>query len=66
VEVNGEKTQLAIKELALTPVSLALMGAEYSSDCCVLVYAVDDTKSFGEQICSSAVLVLLMKSLSQH
>ena len=50
MEVNGEKTQLEIQELALSPVSLALMRAEYSSDCCVLVYAVDDTKSFGEKI----------------
>ena len=66
MEVNGEKTQLAIKELALTPVSLALMGEEYSSDCCVVVYAVDDTKSFGEKNWSSFVMVLLMKDLSQH
>ena len=48
MEVNGEKTQLAIKELVLSPVSLAMMGKEFSSDCCVVVYAVDDTKSFGE------------------
>ena len=50
MEVNGEKTQLAIKELVLSPVRLAMMGKEFSSDCCVVVYAVDDTKSFGEQI----------------
>ena len=48
MEVNGKKTQLTIKELVLTPVSLALMGEEFSSDCCVVVYAVDDTKSFGD------------------
>ena len=48
MEVNGEKTQLAIKELVLSPVSLAMMSKEFSSDCCVVVYAVDDTKSFGE------------------
>ena len=55
-----------IKELVLTTGSLALMGEEYSSDCCVVVYAVDDTKSFGEKNWSSFEMVLLMKSLSQH
>ena len=48
VEVNGKKTQLELQELALTPLSLALLDKEYSSDCFVVVYAVDDTKSFSE------------------
>ena len=60
MDVNGEKTQLAIEELTLSPLSLALMAEKYSSDCYVVVYAVDDTKSFGERFVTYHVEVFLL------
>ena len=75
MEIAGGETQLSVEEVCLSQLNLALMVETCSSDCYVVVYAVDDTNSFGEKVIEEDVLadvfiadsaVTALASLASH
>ena len=52
VDVNEEKTKLDISEVSLTGLNVDLATVLAPSHCYVVVYAVDNARSFGEETVS--------------
>ena len=56
MDVNNVMTQLSLVEIE-ADYDTSLVVEEYNPDCFVLVYAVDDRESFGENYVASALLL---------
>ena len=52
--VNDRMSVLKIEELQLTPANLL---EDYDNHCCVVVFAVDDNNSFGENIAELEIMI---------